>query len=259
VILNSLFNEEVSDPNNLNTTPTIGSSCVKPGQRTMKGFIVADGTLESRVCSSNAVAPQLGDCDSTTSASYALVDHEGKLVLERQVTLRTNETFSFDTRNENLPRPFYGMFLLTFERSNYGASRFNIYWSNGTSTASTHENASTGRLRVFIPILVDQRFIDGDSSIFLALMNPHGTALPFQLAAYNPDTGDEVCWESSLAPHGSTWIDATKDLYSAALKKFPKGKFVLRIVTCSGDFYSAITAYFFIYNKKTNSWTSNHL
>src|SRR5207245_437917 len=77
VILQSLFGEAPSDANAPFMETTVGTSCSKPGRRIMKGFFIHDENLHSKVFSSNAVAPQLGNCDTTTEAEYTLVDHKG--------------------------------------------------------------------------------------------------------------------------------------------------------------------------------------
>src|SRR5262245_4078404 len=169
VMLHSLLGEMPSDPNAAHLGSEIGSSCFKPGQLLMKGFIIADDELESTAIASNIVAPQLGTCDSTTDYEYWVYDRNGGLVLHRTATMPTNATFTFDTRRESLPRPFHGMISFRLDRKNQGASRVNINWSNGYSTTATHELGSTGRLRNFLPFLLDERFLDGRSELFLAL------------------------------------------------------------------------------------------
>lgn len=259
VVLHSIFDETPSDINQIDAKPAVGTSCSKPGSRIMKGFIVADGELESTVYSSNAVAPQLGDCDSTIEVDYALLDHTGRPVFIRKAKLMSNEVFVFDTRKENLPRPFYGMFLYGIGRSNYGAARFNIYWSNGKSTTSTHENSDPGRPRVYLPITVTQKFLDGNTKIHLGLMNPHTERISFTIKVIELESGTEFAHESYLDPFASCWLKANEFLYAPALEKIPNGKFALKIESSNLNSRLSMVEYMFFYNKEIGVWTSNHL
>lgn len=259
VILHSLFGEAPSDHYAGIPAAASGSLCLQPGHRTMKGFIIANDQLESAVYCSNAVAPQLGDCDSTTKIDWTLVDHRGTPVIMDSKTMRTNETFVFDTRKVNLPRPFIGMFFVTLDRSNVGASRFNIYWSNSKSITATHENSSSGKPNTFVPIIIDKEFLAGQNTIYSAIMNPHPKTVEFRLSVFDIDTGDEVHWESELPAYASIWINSNEHLYKPALKKYPKGRFALRVLTTSLDMHSALSNYFFVHNRKTDLWTSNHI
>ena len=259
VVLHSMFGEKISDLNQLDRRPTHGSLCSKPGTRVMKGFIVADGKLESSVYSSNAVAPQLGDCDTTMTVNYALVDHRGVPVIARTTTIKKNEVFVFDTRKENLPRPFYGSFIYGLGRSNYGAARFNIYWSNGVSTTSTHENGDPGRVRVFLPVPVDQRFLNGNTGIYLGCMNPHPEKVPYSITVMDLNGSEAMRYESYLDPFGSTWINANEFLYGPALKRNPGGKYVLKTESGNLKAARAMVEYMFFHNRETDVWTSNHL
>jgi hypothetical protein len=258
VILQALFREAASNDYNLEESPLVGSACKKPGNRLMKGFIVADGNLESTVYSSNGIAPQLGACDADTPIEYLLLDHRGVPLLHRQGILKTNQTFVFDTRKEELPRPFYGQFMLIFGRSNYGASRFNIYWGNKNSVSATHENSSTGRPRVILPLAVDKRFLAGSSKIYLGLMNPHQAAIKFSITARDLDAQGEMVWESELPQFCSTWIDASSHLFKPALDTRPDARFVIEVKSKT-DMHHAISVYFFLHNQESDLWTVNHL
>jgi hypothetical protein len=258
VILHSLFGEAASDHYNLAQAPVVGSTCKKPGNRIMKGFIVANDELESTVYSSNGVAPQFSDCDADTEIEYLLLDHRGQPVLHRKSALKTNETFVFDTRKENFPRPLYGQFLLVFGRSNYGASRFNIHWGNTRSSSSTHENSDTGRPRVILPLPVDRGFLEGNSAIYLGIMNPHQGTIPFSLSVRDLDSPGEMKWQTELPPFCSTWIPANDHLFKPAIDAHPEGRYVLE-VSALADMYRALSVYFFLHNKETDLWTVNHL
>jgi bacterioferritin-associated ferredoxin len=260
VILQTLFGERPQDINSLDKAPEIGSSCVKPGQRTMRGFIVASDGLESTVCSSNAVPPQLGSCDAGTEVEYTLVDHRGKLVLAGHQMLNTNEIFRFSTREHQLSRPFFGMFSLTYGRSNFGASRFNVYWSNENSTCATHENNGTGRPRVFLPFAFDARFLRGANQIYLAVNNPYGQPVPFQLCAFDLDDGPAATtWNAVLNPLNSTWVDINRDILQPVFEKFQRTKIGLKLEVADVNAHLALSVYFFLYCKKTNTWAANHL
>ena len=258
VILQSLFGERPSDQYKLNQVPEIGSSCKRPGHRVMKGFVIADGDLESSIYSSNAVAPQLGNCDADTPIEFALVDHRGQVVAQGRDVLKTNDTFVFNTVDHKLPRPFFGMFLLAFERSNYGASRFNVYWRNKHGVSATHENATTGRPLVYLPITVDQQFLKGSSSVHAAIMNPHQTVVPYTLSAFDPESGVSFDWKSELPPFCSMWLDLNEHLFKPALSKYPNARFVFKLQSHL-DMYNALSMYFFVHNHATDLWTVNHL
>lgn len=258
VILQSLFGETPSDHYKLDQSPAFGSSCRRPGSRVMHGFVISDGNLESKVYSSNGVAPQLGDCNADSEIAYALVDHRGVPILQRTQKLRTNETFIFATEKENIPRPFFGMFLLAFDRSNYGASRFNVYWGNKNSVSATHENTLTGRPQVFLPVIVDRQFLDGNNTIFAAIMNPHRRPIGFRIIARELDSQQEAYWDSELPPRCSMWINANEHFFAPTLEKFGEGKVLLQLKT-KADMHSALAMYFFIHNKSTDLWSVNHL
>jgi hypothetical protein len=261
VILHSLFGETPTESADQQyTNPLIGTACAKPGNRIMKGLVIADGELESTIYSSNAVAPQLGECDSSTPIEYALVDHRGKPVLVRQGFLKTNETFVFDTRQEDIPRPFYGMFFLSINRSNFGASRFNIYWSNGKSITATHENADTGRPICFLPFFIDQRFIDRSNEVYVAILNPHTDPIAFRLTIEDVDGNSEPLeWHATMDRYSTTWLPMNTLFFDLALKHNPLGRFSCKIHALGPHAGKAMTVYFFMRNKATNIWTVNHL
>ncbi len=259
VVLQSLFGGRHSDVVDFDKVASQGTLCVKPGHKVMKGFVVANEHLESSVFSSNCVAPQLGTCDTTTRIEYGLIDHKGTPVLHRHEVVPTNATFRFDTKNEDIPRPFYGMFFLTLDRENVGAARFNIYWRGQNSICSTHENANTGRPRVSVPIIVTEDFLRSCNSLYVALINPHSRANPFALTVHEVDTGEVLTWKTDLGPFGSTWINASEYLFGPAVSKNRKGRFALTVETATLHPQGAITVYFFVHNRRHNTWTSNHL
>lgn len=260
VLLRSIFNEEPSDPTNSEAiAPKVGTSCVKPGNRVMTGFLVANGELESTVYSSNGVAPQLGDCDSTTQIGYIVYNHCGVPIIQKQETFKTNETFVFSTRDCDLPRPFNGLFELYFGRSNYGGSRFNVQWSNGFSTASTHEVGSSGRPRVFVPVVVDKRFLESETSLYVALCNSHVRPVTFKLTIYDVDDGRSISIPAGLDPKGSSFINATENIYRPVFERLGAGRYVMKVETDDLDLHGAVTVFFFMHHRGLNTWTANHL
>ncbi len=260
VMLESMFGQTPEEINEFGTGGIPGATaCVKPGARVMKCFIAADDRLESTVFSSNAVPPQLIDCDSTIPIEYALLNSEGKAVLHRKEIIKTNQTFVFDTRREALPRPFYGMFLYLLGRSNYGASRFNVAWSNERSMTSTHENSSTGRPNVVLPILADDRFLAGVNEVYAAMQNPHGVPLQVFLRIFDVNTNAAVEHELTLAPGATRWLDVNRELYASALRQLPGATVAIRMYTAKLELDFAPTMYFFLHNRTTGIWSSNHL
>lgn len=258
VILQSLFGEIPSDQYKLSEQIEAGSTCKKPGHRVMKGFVIADGELESSIYSSNAVAPQFGNCDADTPIEYALVDHKGQVLIQRQDVLKTNDTFVFNTKDFDLPRPFFGMFLLAFNRSNYGASRFNVYWRNKNGVSATHENATTGRPLVYLPISVDKNFLNGTSTMYAAIMNPHHAVVPYTLSVFDPENEITHDWNSELPPFCSMWLNLNEHLFKPALEKHPNSRFIFKLQS-ETDMYHALSMYFFAHNRSTDLWTVNHL
>jgi len=259
VMLQSLFGEIPTSANHANENPIIGSTCKKPGNRVMKGFIVASGGLQSSVYSSNGVAPALGACEANSNIEWLLLDHRAQLVARGTKQLQTNETFSFHTRDLKLPDPFFGIFVMAFDRSNYGGARFNIYWGNNHGITSTHENSATGRPRLILPVAVDKRFISGPNTIYAALYNPHDASIPFTIAVTDLDTNETITWRSELAPYNSSWINANEYLFKPALVQNPQGRFCMSVVTDGLDMHRAIVMYLFFHNRETDIWTANHL
>lgn len=260
VVLHSLFGEVPSDINRVNQAGKIGTSCMKPGTRTMKGFIIADDNLESIVSSCNGVAPQLGNCDSTARYEYALVNHRGEPVLHRRETVGTNETFVFNTANEKLERPFYGTFLLknvTVRITGHHASTFTGIINVRRPRLTRMRLLGDQRLRC--PLFVTKQTLASNNDIYLALMNPYPKNNPFTITVSEVDTREELSWKSSLGPLNSTWINASKFLFGPALEKNPKGRYCIRIETDSYEVQGSITVYFFFHNKKYNIWSCNHL
>lgn len=259
ITLQALFNEQPSDINQIDHQPTVGTACSKPGSRIMKGFIIANGDLESTVHSSNGVAPQLGNCDTTNLMKYKLLDNFGKEVLQGEKLVHTNETFIFESKDLDLPRPFYGMFLLELARSNFGGARFNIHWSNSKSSTATHENSSTGRPLVTMPAIFEKDSLMANNEVFFALLNPHERSQNYMITSFDMDSGESYCWESSLKPNESAWLDVSENILKQAFERKPKARLVLRVSTSTLDQHGAITTYFFFHNRKSDIWTSNHL
>lgn len=258
-IIHSMFNEAPSDINRLDVKPISGTSCVKPGSRIMKGFVISDDQFESSIFSSNAVAPQLGACDSTANIEYTLLNQYGLPVLNNSLKIKTNETFKFHTENLNLPKPFYGMFIYTLDRANFGSSRFNIYWKAKNSITSTHENSSTGRPRIRIPAIFDNGFIKSGTEIYLALMNPHYKKIDFKVEIHSVDFENSIVWNTSLKAYNTTWINASNKFLIPFLNRYPGSTAIIKIETEEMELHEAITTYFFTYNKMADAWNCNHL
>jgi hypothetical protein len=260
IILQSLFNEAPQEINAIDSGHIAGATvCLKPGLRVMKAFIVSDDKLESSIYSSNAVPPQFADCDSTMPIEYAVLDHQGGTVLHRKESLKTNETFVFDTRNEKLPKPLYGTFIYLLGRSNYGASRFNVYWSNGHSITSTHEVANSGRPNVVLPIVVDHHFLNGPNLVYLSVLNTHTMEVPYLFRMFDVEHGDEISWVSKIPAGGTRWFNVNDHFYAPALARKPTAKLSLRISTVGNDTRFPPTLYFFVHNRQTNLWSTQHL
>lgn len=259
VILEALFGETPETAYKEAYTPSHGTSCVKPGQRSMKGFVISDGDLESTIFSSNAIAPQLGPCDATTNYRYALFDQNGVPVYMGMQTVKTNETFIFETKGLKLPRPFIGQFAINLDRGNLGGARFNIYWSNQKGSTTTHENGNTGRPKVNLPVIVDRRLMQGPNTIYLANMNPQSVGLDVSYTVFDVDTGEEVPEVKHLGAYCSRWINASEEYFKPALERNPHGRYSIRICSAGMDRDCAPTTYFFFHNKDTGVWTSNHL
>ena len=260
-MLHSIFKEAPTDINRIDDFEAESQQtlCFRPGNRIMKGLIIADDNLESTVYSSNAIPPQFADCDSSTHVDYTLLDHRGNKVISRACDLKTNETFVFDTRHEELTRPFYGLFLYSMARQNYGSSRFNVCWSNGRSLTSTHELSPTGRPDVVIPILVDKNFLAGPNSYFVGLSNPDDRAISFSLCVFDVVTKQELIWRSRLEPNAVSWINASEVLFKEAVDWNGSGKYALRITSTISSLSGALSVNFFLHNRLTDIWTSNHI
>ncbi len=259
VVLESLFGEQSSDINAMESGATGHLSCVQPGSRIMKGFVISTDELDTKIYSSNAVAPQLGDCDSSAQLEYLIIGPNGVPVIHQSQLVKTNETFLLDTAELDLPKPFFGMFHLVFDRSNFGASRFNMYWYNDDGITSTHENAASGRPDVFLPFLVDEKFLKGPNKVHLAIMNPNDEIVRLSLRAFDVDANNEIEWEADLNANGSTWIDASEHLFPKLLKKVDKARVSLHIRSTNQNIHKSLSTYFFLHNRNTNTWSANHL
>ncbi len=259
LLLESIFNERPEEILKLGRHGGDRNICVRQGQRLMKGFVIADHRLNTVVYSSNCAPPQFGEQDMTMPVAYMLLDSSGKPVLHRTAIIGTNETFSFDARKENIPKPFYGMFLFNIGRANYGAGRFNSVWTNGISACSTHEVNNSGRPSVVLPTLVDLEFSRGSNSIHLALQNPHAypIRLKFQIFA---EAGNEVlCRYLDMPVLTTKWLNVSKEIFEPILAEKPTLRLGLRIESAPVDVKFSPTIYFFIHNLNTDLWSANHL
>lgn len=260
LMLESLFGEMPGDMYAGRGNPATNSHfCVQPGSVLMKGFVVANHELDTTVFASNGVPPQFGVQDTTVPIEYALLDQNGKVVLGRRFEWKTHETFRFDTREENLPRPLYGTFLFHIGRGNYGASRFNCVWTNGVSSCATHEINHSGRPTVALPLFADREFLAGPNTIYLAIQNPHPRPMNIRIRMFDEGNRDLSELVFPLAPGRTEWVNASRECYGPALEKHPRARAALAVRNHPVDFDLAPTTYFFFHNRNTGIWTVNHL
>jgi len=261
------------------------TSCAKPGSRVMKGFIASGSLMESHIFSCNAVPLQLGECDAGTDAEFVIYNHAGKPILARKYRIETGETFHFDTALSRLPRPFYGMVTLSISRGNLGPSRFNVSWYRDESSTSTHENASTGRPDVILPIAFDQRFLNGPNTVYLAVQNPHARAIDLHFRVFRMNDGNlygdvhnkrpsksslkrllgisrrsAIEWQRRLPSMGTFWIPVHEEFILPASKELgTDDALALRIYSPEDNMHMAPSTYFFFHHKPTNILSCNHL
>ncbi|MEO6096906.1 MAG: (2Fe-2S)-binding protein [Fibrobacteria bacterium] len=257
MILESMFDE---NPDEILSLGQGGRNvCVRPGSTLMKGFVAADHRLDTVVYSSNGVPPQFDGQDMSLPLEYMLLDSSGNPVLHRTARLESNETFCFDTRKENLPRPLYGMFLLRLGRANYGAGRFNTVWTNGVSACTTHEINDSGRPCSVLPVPVDDAFLRGPNSIFLAMQNPHDWPIRLRLEAVDANGAVLACLHRELPPRNSQWLNVLKEVFRPLLAEHAGARLTLRIQSEPRRMDMAATLYFFLHNLETDIWSANHL
>ena len=269
------FGEPVAEIYDFSADHATGATaCVKPGSRTMKGFIASSSLLESRVFSSNIVPLQLGDCDATTEIEFAIYNQMGRLIYSKKHSTRSGETFHFDTMRANLPRPFYGLATYTLGRDNYGASRFNASWYTEAGVTSTHENGSTARPDVVLPVVFDERFLSGPNTVYLAVQNPHPGMREMRFRVCLLDSGSVYDEPNSLegGPQtfvetvkplpsmGTLWLNTHDELILPAKKILGEGRpLVLRVYTIVDTIHKAPSSYFFFHHRPSNIWSANHL
>lgn len=249
-----------------------GTSCLKPGQRWMKGFIASSSLFESHLYSCNIVPLQMGECDADTDAEFVIHNQEGRAIYSRTQRVRTGETFHFDTARARLPRPFFGMASLILERKNLGSSRFNVSWYGKEFCTSTHENVSTGRPDVVLPLIFDQRFLRGPNDVYLAVQNPHPHAMDITFRVFCPadgnifsrspsEAGERVVeWTQTLPSMGTFWHHVQRDFISRAARTLGEGvPMALRIYAPKATMHSSPSSYFFFHHRPSNVWSANHL
>lgn len=285
-MLHHHFGEVPVEINDFSADASRGAtSCMKPGNRTMKGFIASSSLLESHVFSCNAVPLQLGSCDATMNVEFAIYNQQGRPVFIRRQRVSTAETFHFDTALAKLPRPFYGMATYTLERQNYGASRFNVSWYTAQSATSTHENFSTGRPDVALPVRFDEFFLNGPNAVYLAVQNPHAKSCNLTFRVFRMDDaniyGDaahvlpaksgwqrviggrrRTAVESSrrLPSMGTEWINVVEDFVIPAREILGgDAPLALRIHAPGATIHEAPSCYFFFHHRPTNIVSANHL
>jgi bacterioferritin-associated ferredoxin len=258
-LLESMFGEAPDEILNLNQDGARRNICVRPGNLVMKGFVVADHRLDTVVYSSNAVPPQFAEHDMGMPIEYMLLDMAGKPILHRAANLATNETFCFDTRKENLPRPLYGMLLLQIGRANYGAARYNSVWTNGVSACSTHEINDSGRPSVVLPVPVDSAFAQGPNSIYLAIQNPHAWPIRISLQVIDESGRELDRHYRDMAGHTTQWADVMNEVFRPMLARHPDSRLALRVESNPVRNEFAPTTYFFMRNLNTDIWNANHL
>lgn len=259
IFLTALTNEETVDITQQKQRYDPTTACVAPGSRIMSGFLIKHKDLYSKVYATNAVAPQFKDCNMTGLFDYMVLDSRGNPLIHKNIELKTNEMFSFDIRETDLPDNFCGMFLFGLPRQNYGATRFNIQWSNGQSTTSTHENFSTGRPRVFLPVIYTREMLQGWNDVYIGQINPHSKEIHFTIAVFDINTNEKMVWSATIPPYGSSWICASDAFLRPALERFQGNSVGFRIENIGADATSAVTNYYFFHNRKTNTWSSQHL
>lgn len=258
-LLESMFSESPDEILNLNREGGRKNVCVRPGKHLMKGFVVADHRLDTAVYASNAVPPQFAEHDMGMPIEYMLLDMAGKPIIHRAAVLGTNETFGFDTRKENLPRPLYGMLLLQIGRANYGAARYNSVWTNGVSACSTHEINDSGRPSVVLPVPVDAAFAQGPNAIYLAIQNPHSWPIRLSLQVFD-ESGKEMDRSyRDMAGHTTQWADVMNEVFRPLLALHPRARLALRVASDPVRNELAPTTYFFMRNLNTDIWNANHL
>lgn len=259
IVLESLFEEKTEEI--LNLKPRNGAHAFfQPGTRFMRGLLIADGELDTVIYSSNGVPPQYGHQEMGTTLQYAVLDAKGALVLQRQAYLKTYETFSFDTRKEQLPRPFYGTFIYVMGRTNYGASRFNTIWKSRDSSAGTHENTFTGRPKMVLPIIVDEAFLAGPNEVRLAMQNPHGFTVPCQFRAFDVDRPQvQGMFYFDLPPQSTRWFRLNEEVFRPTLARQPGSRIAVEISCIPADTRIAPAMYFFVHNRNTGIWNANHI
>lgn len=260
LLLESMFGEATGEIMALRGSPlTNPRFCNKPGTRIMKGFVIADHELDTRVYASNGVPPQFGGQDTTIPIEYVLLDDSGRRVAGRAEEWKTNETFCFDTSAIDIPRPLHGMFLLMLGRVNYGAARFNLVWGNGVSACSTHEVNDSGRPSVVLPLFADRAFLDGPNTVYVSVQNPHPRPISVRFDLFDSGNRSLAEFRAKLEPGHTRWFDVNSEFYSPALRANPSGAAALRIETDPVDVSCAPTTYFFFHNRNTGIWTANHL
>ncbi|MDB5104283.1 MAG: hypothetical protein JWP91_1972 [Fibrobacteres bacterium] len=260
LLLESMFGEAPGDILAMRGSPLTNSRfCVKPGTRIMKGFVAADHELDTLIYASNGVPPQFGNQDTTIPVEYALLDANGRRVTGRRFEWRTGETFCFDTSKVDIPRPLYGMFLFQIGRENYGASRFNLVWTNGVSSCSTHEVNDSGRPSVVLPLFADRAFLEGPNRVFVSVQNPHPRPIRLLFSLFDEANRPIAEFPIALDPGSTRWLDVNREFYGPALARAPSARVAMRIASDPVDVSQSPTIYFFFHNRNTGIWTANHL
>ena len=258
VTLEALFQET---PGEILDLQTIGQSLkMLPGQRLMAVFVASDGQLETKLYSSNAAPPQFGAQETGMDVEYAMIDRDGAPVLRGKRVLKTNETFHLDTREMELPRPFYGMLVYAIGRFNYGASRINAVWFNSVSASSTHEVYNSGRPSVVIPIPADREFLRGPNTIYLAMHNPYPHPLNCVFRCYDLRREQpEILARLDLQSRHTRWINVNAALYQPLLENSAAERIAVRVESDPIKLSLAPTLYMFVHNRNSGIWNANHL
>jgi bacterioferritin-associated ferredoxin len=259
MVLESMFGENPDEILNLKRNASDRNICVKQGDRLMKGLVIANHRLDTVVYSSNGVPPQFAEQEISMPVEYMLLDMAGNPLFHRSTTLKSNETFCFDTRRENLPRPLYGMFLYRIGRSNYGGARFNSVWTNGISACSTHEINDSGRPSVVLPIPVDSAFLNGPNILYLALQNPKSWPIRLLMQVFDEPGNELGQYYRDLPPNTTQWLNVSKEIFKPLISRNPNVKLVVRINSDPMRSEFSPTMYFFMRNLNTDIWTANHL
>lgn len=253
--LSAMFNQDIAWDAEASKT----SSCLYSGQSVMKALVLSVEGLETRALAANAPAPQLNSCNLDGNISYSLVDGAGQRIFRRTQPISTFHNFLFDTATEMLPKPFVGQLIYEIDRKNRGSGRLGTQWYSPNGVAATHENSSTGRPRVFVPITLDKQFRNGPNRLYLAIVNPHEINAQFDLNVFNRGKQVLVNGSGTMGPYNSLWVDASESLFKPLEGKIGDEPLYIGLETRGLNIHAALSCYFFLHNLSTGAWSCQHL